>query len=105
MFQTKVVEKMKTRVSCSVSFPENRVFYDIMWKIIVVQSRPRMPIKYGVCVLRAVYVKATNSHSECVILTAFPLQQCLNERASILLYVHCLSCYYSYTSYLLLIRN
>jgi len=53
MFQTKIVEKMKTRVSCSVSFHENRVFYDTMWKIIVEQSRPHMPIKYGVCALRA----------------------------------------------------
>ena len=37
--------------------------------------------------------KATDTHSECVILTAFPLQQWLRERASILrLYVQCLSC-------------
>jgi len=40
--------------------------------------------------------KATNIHSECVILAAFPLQQCLLERPSMLryMYVHCLSsCY------------
>jgi hypothetical protein len=31
--------------------------------------------------------KATNTNSEYVIFIAFPLQQCLHERASILLYV------------------
>ena len=36
--------------------------------------------------------KATNTHSEYVVLTAFPLQQWLRERVSCLLYVHCLSC-------------
>ena len=38
--------------------------------------------------------KATDTHSEYVILIAFPRQQWLRERAlSITLYVHCLSCY------------
>jgi len=37
--------------------------------------------------------KAKNAHPEYVILTAFPLQQWLQERAKMLcLYVHCLSC-------------
>jgi hypothetical protein len=37
--------------------------------------------------------KATDTHSEYIILTAFPMQQWLRERALILhLYVHCLSC-------------
>jgi hypothetical protein len=36
--------------------------------------------------------KATDTHSDCVILTAFPRQQWLSERALMLrLYVHCLS--------------
>ena len=36
--------------------------------------------------------KATNTHSEYVIFIAFPLQQWLHERVSMLrLYVHCLS--------------
>jgi len=40
--------------------------------------------------------KATDTHSECVMLVAFPLQQWVHEHASMLrLYVHCLSfCYY-----------
>jgi hypothetical protein len=37
--------------------------------------------------------KATDTHSEYVILINFPRQQWLGERASMLsLYVHCLSC-------------
>jgi hypothetical protein len=35
--------------------------------------------------------KATDTHSECALLIAFPLQQWLHDRASMLrLYVHCL---------------
>jgi hypothetical protein len=37
--------------------------------------------------------KATDTHSEYVILIAFPRRQCLRECASMLrLYVHCLPC-------------
>jgi hypothetical protein len=37
--------------------------------------------------------KATDTHSEYVILIAFPRQEWLSERTSmLLLYVHCLSC-------------
>jgi hypothetical protein len=43
--------------------------------------------------------KATGTHSEYVILIAFPRQQWLRERASMLrLYVHCLSCLTAVTS-------
>jgi hypothetical protein len=39
--------------------------------------------------------KATDTHTGCVILIAFPWQQWLRERAALLrLYVHCLSGYY-----------
>jgi hypothetical protein len=42
--------------------------------------------------------KATDTHSEYVILTAFPWQQWLRERASVLcLYEHCLSCFSSWS--------
>jgi hypothetical protein len=38
-------------------------------------------------------IKATDTHSEYVILIAFPLQQWLRERASMLrVYVECLCC-------------
>ena len=32
MFQTKVVEKIKTHILCSVTFFENLAVYKIMWK-------------------------------------------------------------------------
>jgi len=60
-----------------------------MWKNIVERGRPQMTIWH----MRIAYwiPKATNTHSGCVILTAFPLQQRLQEHAS-LLQVHCLYC-------------
>jgi len=54
MFQTKDVEKkIKTRFLCSITFSENRAFYEIMWKNIVQPDRPqttiwRMRIAYWV---------------------------------------------------------
>jgi hypothetical protein len=33
MFQTKVIEKIKTRVLCSINFsPENRAVYETLWQ-------------------------------------------------------------------------
>ena len=32
MFQTKIVEKIKTHILCSGTFSENRAVYEIMWK-------------------------------------------------------------------------
>ena len=82
MFQPKVVEKLETHFMSNNFFPENRAGYEIMWKNIVQPDKPqmatwRMPI---VCWI----TKATNTHSEYVILTAFPPQQWLHERASML---------------------
>ena len=40
MFQTKVVEKIKTHILWSVTFfSENRAVYEIMWKNIVERGR------------------------------------------------------------------
>ena len=64
------------------NFFENRAFYEIMSKNIVEPDRPQMTMwrMRIACWLP----KATNTHSEYVILIAFPLQQWLHERASIL---------------------
>jgi len=35
MRRTKVVEEIKTRILCSMPFPENRAVYEITWKNIV----------------------------------------------------------------------
>jgi len=75
MLQTKAAEKVKTRVLCSITFFffENRAVDEIMWKNMVEPDRPRMIIwrmRIECCIN-----KATNTHSEYVILIAFPLQQ------------------------------
>ena len=89
MFHTKAVEKIKTRILCSVTFFyffENRAFYEKMWKNIVERGRPQMTVWR----LRiACWIpKAPNTHSACVILIAFPLQRWLHERASMLHYTY-----------------
>ena len=85
MFATKVVEKIKTHILCSVTFfIENRPIYKKMWKNIVERGSPRMAIWRIACWIP----KATDTHSDYVILIAFPLQQWLHERALILRYTH-----------------
>jgi hypothetical protein len=55
-----------------------------MWKNIVEPDRPQMTI-WRVCI--AVWIqKVTHTHLEYVALLAFPLQQGLYERASVLHY-------------------
>jgi len=78
MFQTKVLEKIRTHISCSVT-------YEIMWKNVVVPGRPQKTI-WHMCI--ACWIpKATNTLSEYVIPIAFSLQQLLHERASMLHYI------------------
>jgi hypothetical protein len=84
MFQKNVVDKIKTHISYSITFFENRSVYEIMWK------------KYGTArqatddnIIRRMrfarwVTKATDTHPEYVILIAFPRQQWLRERASLL---------------------
>jgi hypothetical protein len=81
---TNFLEKFKTRVLCSVTFPENRVVFEIMFKNMAETEHItwRMPFTW--------ITMATETHSEYV--TPFPQQQCLHENASLLrAYVHCLS--------------
>ena len=44
--QTKVAEKIKTHILCSVTFPESRVVYEIMSKNMVEPGRPQITIQY-----------------------------------------------------------
>jgi len=46
-FSGKIVEKIKMRILCSITFSENRAVYNIMWKDMVQPDRPQMAIKYG----------------------------------------------------------
>jgi hypothetical protein len=71
--QTKVAEKIKTHILCSVTFfYENHAFCDITWKNIVQPVRPQMTIWR--MFIAGLISKATNTHSEYVIFIAFPLQ-------------------------------
>ena len=81
MFHTQVVEKIKTHILCLIIF-ENRADYVTMWKYIVELGRPRMTIWR---MHNAYWItKATNTRSGYVIVIAIPLQQWLQERATIL---------------------
>jgi hypothetical protein len=70
----KTSREIKTRILCSITFPIHRAVYEVMWKRTV---QPGKLDEFGT-------PKATNTHSEYEILIAFPLQQWLHERASVL---------------------
>jgi len=110
MFQTKVVEKIKTHILCSITFFflsfESDAVYEIMWKNIVGTVRPQMTWRMRIACwipkgpatqnavcrsgLRSVWpdLKATNTHSHYVILPVFQLHQWLHERTSMLRYIY-----------------
>jgi len=88
MFQTKVVQKFKTRILCSTNFSffETRIVYQIMWKNNVERNRPQMTIWH--MRIACWTPMATITHSEYVINTAFRLLQQLHERPSMLRYTY-----------------
>ena len=96
MFQTKVVEKIKTHILCSVTF-----FWKScrLWDNVEIYCRTRQGTDDNIIRhmrLGCWKTRASYTHSEYVILIAFPRQDWLRERASMLrLYVHCLSCFSS----------
>jgi len=94
MFQTKVVEKINTHILFSITvFQKSCCWWDNVENI-VEPKRPQTTVwcKHIVCWI----LKAINTHSEYVILNAFPLQQSLEERASMLpyMYIACLTSVY-----------
>ena len=97
MFQTEIVKK--THILCSITFffLENRAVYEIMRKNIVERGRSQMTIWR----MRIVYwiPMATNTHSEYVIIIAFPRRICLRERALLLRYMYVLDHVSSFTLY------
>ena len=86
MFQTKVVEKLETQISCSIIFSRNRDVYE-MGKNIVERGMPQTTIWR---MRIACFVpKATNRHTGGVMLIAFQLQQwSFHERRSMLRYTY-----------------
>ena len=87
MFLLKAEDEIKTQfIFNNFFFFENLARCYIMRKNIVEPDRSqvtiwRMPIACWI-------PKATNTHSECVIFIAFPLQQCLHECTSVLRYIY-----------------
>jgi len=78
MFQTEVVEKIKTHILCSKFYFRKPCRLCDTVKNIVERGRPQMTIRR---MRIACWIpKATNTHSACEILIGFPLQQWLYER-------------------------
>ena len=72
---------------------ESRAVYEITWRRMVEPDRPGDNNKIRRMRFACWITKATDAHSEYKILTAFPRQQRLHKRASMLrLYVHSLYC-------------
>jgi hypothetical protein len=71
MFQTKVVEKVKTHILGSIIFLKNLAICEEMHVHIVQPDRPQV-IVWRMCIACGIS-KATNIYSEYVMLTAFPL--------------------------------
>jgi len=76
MFQTKVVQKIKTHILRSIMFFENLAVYEIMRKNVIESGRPQTKIwrRHIACRIP----KATKTLSEYVILITIPLQQSLH---------------------------
>jgi hypothetical protein len=82
--QTKVVEKIKTHILCSITFSRKSFR---LWDNVEKYGRARQTtddnitrrMRFACCI-----TNATDTRSEYVIFTAFPWQQWLRERASML---------------------
>jgi hypothetical protein len=71
-----------------ITFFKNNAAYEIMWKNIVQPDRPQMTV-WRMCI-ECWIPKSTKSHSEYVILIAFPLQQWSHGDTSV--HYTCIAC-------------
>jgi hypothetical protein len=79
-------EKQNTHFMFSNFFPENCAIYEIMWKHMVEPDRPQMTIW---CMRFTCWIiKATDKHSEYIILIASPQQQWLCKHVIMLHYIY-----------------
>jgi hypothetical protein len=70
MFQTKVVEEIKTYILCLMTFFDNCAVYEIMWNNIVERGRPQMTIwrmRIACWVVKATYTH-THTHTHTFII-------------------------------------
>ena len=90
MFQGKVIQKIKTFLCNNFFPPEDCAICEIMRKNMVEWGRQQITI-WGMRI--ACWIpKASYTHSEYVILIAFPRQQWLHERALMLRYTYIAFC-------------
>jgi len=76
----KFVDEIKTHILCSTYFFFRKwCLCEIKWKNIIQPDRPQMTM--WLMRIACWITKATNTHSQYVILIAFPLQQWLKERS------------------------
>jgi len=84
MFQTKAAGEIKTHISVAQYFPENRAVYEVIWnkygRAGQATDRNKIPRMRTACWIP----KDKVTHSEYVILIAFPGQKLLRERATVL---------------------
>jgi len=90
VFQAKVVEKIKTHFVFRNVFPNSLTVYEVMWINVVQPDRPQVTVRR--MRIECWVTRATDTHSEHVILIAFPRQRWLGERASVsgYTYIGCL---------------
>jgi len=94
MFQTKLVEKIKTHFVFRNFFFENRAIYEIMWKNIVQRCRPQMTIwrMRIACWIPMARHKHTHTLKLCNTRCFYTAAMVARTRLNITLYVHCQSC-------------
>jgi hypothetical protein len=90
IFQTNVVEKIKTRILCSKTFflVENRAIYEITWKKYNTAEQATEDDITRRMHFACWIITATDTYSQFTILTLFPLQQWLYERDTTLRYTY-----------------
>jgi len=85
MFRKIFLQEIKTLYVQNFFFVDHLV-YEVLWKNIVERGRSQMIVR-SMCISCWI-PKARNTHSQYVTLIAFPQQQGLQERASILRYTY-----------------
>jgi len=80
--------EIKTHILCSITLFEKRAVYEIMWENTVEWGRAQMTIWRMRVACWITKVTHTYTCSEYVIITAFPLQQWLDECASLLRFTY-----------------
>ena len=100
MFQLNVVQKLETHIFMINNFLFRKSFF--LWDNVEKYCRAGQATDNNIT--RRMHTeccipKATNTHSEYVTLTAFPLQQRWHKLTCVTLYVHCLSCYFGQDSW------